>query len=152
VNVKFAQGLKDMMRALLKCRGVDDETVDRMIDGDLKEEPTKYLEGKSPRFAMQTLGTEWGRDRIGEDLWVNTFADNAAQHEHVVCTDVRFHNEAGKIHALGGKIARINRPSADDDDMHTSEQQIPFLDVDMEIENSSSLDFLELQVREFQDV
>ena len=67
-HVKLADALKAMLRKLLACQGADAEMIRRMIDGDLKEAPTPLLEGRTPRQAMQTLGTEWGRDRIGRDL------------------------------------------------------------------------------------
>jgi hypothetical protein len=51
--VKFAGPLKAMLRAL----GLDE----REIEGDLKEQPCQLLAGHTPRRAMQTLGTEWGR-------------------------------------------------------------------------------------------
>ena len=60
-----------MLRKLLACPGADAGMIRRMIDGDLKEAPTPLFEGRTPRHAMQTLGTEWGRDRIGRDLRAN---------------------------------------------------------------------------------
>ena len=47
-----------MLRKLLACQGADAEMIRRMIDGDLKEAPTPLLEGRTPRHAMQTLGTD----------------------------------------------------------------------------------------------
>ena len=37
------------------------------IEGALKEVPCELLGGKTPRYAMQTLGTEWGRDTDQQD-------------------------------------------------------------------------------------
>ena len=34
-----------------------------------KEEPQAALCGKSPRQVMQTLGGDWGRDLLGEDIF-----------------------------------------------------------------------------------
>jgi hypothetical protein len=59
-RVRFAGPLKAMMAAL-GCTNAE-------IDGDRKEVPCDLLGGKSPRWAMQTLGTEWGRKLIGDDL------------------------------------------------------------------------------------
>lgn len=105
-NVKFAGALKDMIRCVLAYQGVDATTIERMIEGDLKEVPTDYLAGRTPRYAMQTLGTEWGRKLIGEDFWVGAtllrikafLTDN----REVVVTDVRFHNEMDEIEEEGG--------------------------------------------------
>jgi len=100
-NVKFAGALKEMIRSLLAYQGLDSETIDRMIEGDLKEVPTDYLGGKTPRFAMQTLGTEWGRDLIGKNFWVGTAMKKAAGKPTVI-TDVRFHNELEAVVEAGG--------------------------------------------------
>lgn len=99
VRVRFAQPLKDMMAAL----GLDE----RHIEGDLKQTPMEELSGQTPRYAMQTLGTEWGRNCMGDDFWVNLWRQDALRHERVVVDDCRFPNEAEAIHALGGKIIKI---------------------------------------------
>ena len=85
----------------------------REIEGDLKEAPCDLLCGKTPRHAMITLGTEWGREMIGPNFWTNTWERKARelleQGFHVVCDDVRFPNEVEAIHALGGSVIRIER-------------------------------------------
>jgi hypothetical protein len=82
------------------------------IDGAEKETPCDLLGGKSPRWAMQTLGTEWGRQLIHNDLWVN--AAIATWRKRVegnyVFDDVRFENEAAAIRREGGEIWRVQRP------------------------------------------
>jgi rhodanese-related sulfurtransferase len=100
-NVKFAGALKDMIRCVLAYQGADDTTIERMIEGDLKEVPTDYLAGKTPRFAMQTLGTEWGRNLIGENFWVGAAIARAVGQPTVI-TDVRFPNEVDAVHEAGG--------------------------------------------------
>ena len=61
VRLSFASPLRDMLRVL----GISDED---MSAG--KESPHPLLCGRSPRFALQHLGTEWGRQMIGPELWV----------------------------------------------------------------------------------
>jgi len=100
-NVKFAGALKDMLRCFLTYRGLDAQTVERMVEGDLKEMPTSYLSGQTPRFAMQTLGTEWGRQLIADDLWIST-AIGLTSGRDTVITDVRFPNEMRAVEAAGG--------------------------------------------------
>jgi len=103
VLVKFAGPLKAMLRAL----GLTDEH----IEGSLKEAPCPLLGGKTPRYAMQTLGTEWGRDLISSDLWVNAWRDFATsvldQGGRVVVDDCRFPNEAQRAREMGGKIFEV---------------------------------------------
>ncbi len=98
--VKFAGPLKDMMRAI----GLTEEE----IEGSLKELPSGTLLGKTPRHAMQTLGTEWGRNSIGEDLWISLWRRRVeatlAEGCRVVVDDCRFPNEAAAIRKFGGNI------------------------------------------------
>jgi hypothetical protein len=69
--------------------------------------------GKSARYAMQTLGTEWGRRLIGESLWVNLWRAWLANgvFKKVVAEDVRFENECQAVRDMGGKVLLIRRPS-----------------------------------------
>jgi hypothetical protein len=97
--VKFAGPLKDMCRAL----GLDD----RQIEGDLKEVPCDILAGRTPRHAMQTLGTQWGRDCIAEDFWIRLWKMRSVQHKRVVVDDCRFPNEAEAVRKLGGIIIKL---------------------------------------------
>lgn len=101
--VKFAGPLKDMMRAI----GLTEDE----IEGDWKEKPCNLLSGKSPRQAMQALGTEWGRDLIGKDFWTFLWEHRALQvidaGGRVVTDDCRFPNEAQLIRRLGGDIYKI---------------------------------------------
>ena len=106
-NVKFAGGLKTMLRALLAYQGYGVWEIDEMIEGTLKEEATISLAGKDPRYAMQTLGSEWGRTLMGEDFWVQTAISRMKSLDRVVVTDVRFPNEADAIRELGGIIVGV---------------------------------------------
>ena len=100
-NVKFAGAMKDMLRCLLAYQGAEPGVIERMVEGDLKEVPTSLLGGQEPRFAMQTLGTEWGRDLIASDIWVQTAIRRAGDQQTVI-TDVRFPNEMEAIVKAGG--------------------------------------------------
>jgi hypothetical protein len=116
VRVRFAGPLKDMLWSL----GLSVEET----DGLLKEQPCVLLGGKTPRHAMITLGTEWGRDMIHPDLWINAWkqrVDSLPEDAKVVCDDVRFPNELEMIRSLGGRIFHINRPGFEGTN-HPSEQ------------------------------
>lgn len=116
-RVRFAGPLKAMMAAL-GCTTAE-------IDGDRKEMPCELLGGKTPRWAMQTLGTEWGRQLIGDDLWIRAWqaaVDRLPAGVPVVVDDCRFPNEAAAVCAAGGIIVRIDRPGAGTASVHESEQ------------------------------
>lgn len=113
-KISFAEPLKGMIRLLLAFRGYNDAaTVERMMEGDRKEMTSSAFMGRSPRHAMQTLGTEWGRDLIHPDLWIDTFNRRAHRMleagDGVVVTDVRFPNEVDAIRKLGGRVFRVMR-------------------------------------------
>jgi len=111
--------------------------------------------GKSPRQLMQSLGTEWGRDLIGRDIWVRRLEIRTGnllrlQKMQVVISDIRMVNEAAMIHHLGGQLWRIVRPGqrttphAD----HTTEQGQHRLVPDLTIVNDGTLADLYQQVDE----
>lgn len=142
--VKFAGGLKIMMRSFLTYCGVSAEMIERHIEGDLKEVPVECLNGRTTRHAMQTLGTEWGRDLISASLWADTFKRRIAQFDRVVCTDMRFPNECAMIKDLGGMTVRIVNPNVQVPlDEHPSETQIDTLPVDIVIYNHSTIPVLQ---------
>jgi hypothetical protein len=138
--VKFAGPLKQMMR----CLGLGD----REIEGDLKETPHDVLCGKTPRYAMQTIGTEWGRDLIGTELWVNVAMEAAwrvrGAGAEVVIDDCRFLNEAKAVQTEGGIIVEVMRPGVGPQSGHASENQIP--DPDRLIVNSGTIEDMAKQV------
>lgn len=96
-----------------------------------------YLQEITPRFLLQTLGTEAGRNLIHPNLWVNAlFADytpeattqlvdiqlgmSTSQMEKIgkpipiwfpnwIITDVRFPNEKKAIEDRGGIVIRVSR-------------------------------------------
>lgn len=132
VHQKFAGPLKDMLRIM----GLTED----QLEGDLKEVGCDLLCGKSPRQAMQWLGTEWGRELIGADVWANAWKVRAKAvldaGGKVVVDDCRFPNELDAVRSLGGKAFRIIRvvPSVE---KHSSEQHV--LEVDRLIPNNGSL-------------
>lgn len=139
---KFADPLKSMVRTLLYGAGFNLVEVERMIEGDLKETEIEGL-GVTPRHLMITLGTEWGRNCVREDLWV-TLWGMGIDSGKIVADDVRFPNEVDAIRARGGEIWKIVRPGVQAG-THISEQ----LDVkpDRTIINNGSLDGLAHRVR-----
>jgi len=141
-NLKFADPLKDMLRAMYRSAGLDPKLIERKIEGDLKEEPCEILSGKTPRYAMQTLGTEW-REMIDRNLWSNIFRKRAEgvlnEGTPVVCTDVRFNHEEKVLRELGGTLIRVHRPGNESHDNHVSELEMESLEVDTTIYNVGSI-------------
>jgi hypothetical protein len=125
VRGRWAGALKDMLRAYLRYRGCPAETVERMIDGDLKETDTEWLGGKSPRHAMEGLGGHWGRDWMRPDFWIGTETDRLwiDQPKRVVFEDCRHSNEGDAIENMGGIVAEILRPGSKPKLEHRTERE-----------------------------
>jgi hypothetical protein len=131
VRHRFAGPIKNMLRAL----GLSE----REIEGDLKEQPCELLGGKTPRWAMQSLGSEWGRFRIDPSLWKRAWIRTLPA-GNVVAEDCRFANEAAAARQVGGKIILIERPGLTPGE-HVSEK-LPFAP-DVVIRNDGTVaDFL----------
>jgi hypothetical protein len=110
-----------------------------------KESPLVWL-GKSPRELMQTLGTEWGRGMVREDLWLQIAEQRmAAAPGTVVFSDVRFDNEAEWIRARGGEVWLVERVQ-ETHHSHVSEAGISPHLVDRTIANRGTLEDLRLAV------
>lgn len=145
--VKFADGLKTMVRSLLYYAGFDNDAVEGLVEGDFKEQKIPELCNQSARHIMQTLGTEWGRELIGQDLWTSLTEQRISRIPYSVVTDMRFPNELSCIKNLGGVTIRITRPALDFEDTHPSEAYIDDLAVDHEIINDSSVQDLKNRMK-----
>jgi len=69
--------------------------------------------GVSPRHIMQTLGTDWGRNLINQDIWViraRQIWEDECPNGLVMISDCRFDNEAMLVRELGGLVIEILRP------------------------------------------
>lgn len=137
---KFAGPLKGMLTELFRQCGVHHT---RALEGDLKETPLPQLGGKTPRFALQSLGTEWGRNMIDVDLWVRI-----AMHQigittdlgmKVVVDDLRLPNEYEALAALSNSIlVKIVRPGETPYSAHGSEGLLEDHTFDFTIINNST--------------
>lgn len=122
-------------------------TFEELVNSPDKELPHPKLGGVSPRRAMQTLGTEWGRDLIWQDLWVTHAMDQIAHHPRVVIPDVRFDNEADAIRSRGGIILHVHRDAGETKvEAHKSEDGVTPHATDLHIYNNGSVSQLERQV------
>lgn len=120
----------------------------------------------TPRYTLQRLGTEWGRDCY-EDVWVRYALENAVlllgggggytqsaglyvdetrgPAPGVVIPDIRFPNELEAIRGEGGQVWWIDRPGAGlsgKASEHSSENSIKSEDCDLIIKNDGSLEDL----------
>lgn len=108
------------------------------------------------RYALQTLGTEWGRS-CDPNIWAKRLVREASAYLEggfvVLVTDLRFVNEAALLLEIpGAEVWRVRRDSVKPEAgaVHASEQEIwsdemdAFVDVDLD--NNGTLDYLRAQV------
>jgi hypothetical protein len=133
----FADPMRNFVCTIL---GIDRATLERD-----KEVVVPWV-GKSPRQMLQTLGTEWGRQMVDTDLWLNSCL-RRTEGRRVVISDVRFDNEAQAIRDNGGTLIHLSRPDgrrtvAD----HISEAGVKWKKGDVRLINDSTLENLEALV------
>lgn len=139
-----------MLRTLLSNAAFSFNDIERLIEGDQKETPLEILCGKTTRFAMQTIGTEWGRSTIGDNIWTNIAISKAAGLGDVVITDVRFPNEVEAVKTAGGTVIKIVRSEQplylDGADGHSSEALTDSIMGDHLVINNSTIEDLQKKV------
>lgn len=119
-------------------------------------EEVGYVEAKKNpevRRLLQNLGTEVGRNMIGENTWVNIMArkvdDYLYADQPVVVTGIRFPNELTMIHQFAGHVVWIDRPSEQADGavaQHASENGVSGSQFDRVIVNDGTLEDLYAKV------
>ena len=143
-----ATPIKKMLDALYEYIGEESDWDDRAWK-ELAE-----IMGITPRTAAQTLGTEWGREIFGPDIWSKIFlrvAKNAKRfwgRDVVICPDVRFDNECRNIDLVGGVIVKIHRGEQDANFRggdHSSEAGVSSGYITYHVENEASLEELRNQ-------
>lgn len=139
-------------------------------DEEIREKCKVYL---SPREALQSLGTEWGRNCCS-DVWIvytlriikklllnqdwkydpryGVWQDEDAKEiKNIVISDLRFQNEIDAVKTIGGKVVRIHRQQSSTLSdtilaLHTSEtEQLGILDdvFDYVLDNQKELSILQ---------
>lgn len=107
-----------------------------------KEEPIPWLDGITCRVLLRSIGTEWGRDMIHRDIWVNSLANKFKKYKNIVVQDIRFENEASIIRAYGGCMVHIDCPDVFSRAAeHVSEQGIKIFKKDFVVLNNRTDDF-----------
>lgn len=100
------------------------------------------------RGLLQRLGSEVGRNMLGENVWVDLTFRNLPDGSKVVVTDCRFPNEADTIKRLGGQMWRVRRPNYGPVNNHPSETALDDWKFDRVFENTGSMAELQERVSE----
>jgi hypothetical protein len=89
---------------------------DYLRDQRCKNTPLPVV-GVTPRRCLQTLGAEWARQCVSEDLWCDIARRRLEGlqregYQSMIIDDVRFANEAAMVRSMGGHVVRLHRPLA----------------------------------------
>jgi hypothetical protein len=104
------------------------------------------------RTLLQKMGTEVGRNLLGENIWVDTALRNLDPVGKYVITDCRFPNEADAIRSRGGIVLRIARTGVTKANDHPSETSLDNYDFDGVLFNDGTLeDFRDEIKRKYYD-
>lgn len=137
-RIAFADPIKAMVCSLLK---ITPESLEAN-----KDSPIPGL--GTPRRMLQTLGTEWGRELIDDEIWIKLARTeifrmrNDRRYSGVIITDVRFQNEAEMIHELDGVLWRTDRMDCPAVEDHLSEKGIDPAYLEYIIPNNGTLEEL----------
>ncbi len=103
---------------------------------------------KEIRRMLQVLGTEVGREMIGQDVWVDATFKGLDKDKRYVFTDVRFENEHQAIDSQIGLLIKVERPGVGPANDHKSEKPLPDKWFDAHINNNGTIEDLHTKVRE----
>jgi hypothetical protein len=126
--ISFGLPMKAMLAGFYATAGLTPEQIDQRLHGPAKELRDPLLGEGTPRRALQTLGTEWGRDLISPALWVGHWQARARlaldASALVIADDLRFENEALAVRALGGIVVEVEREGVSRSGAHVSESGV----------------------------
>jgi len=140
----FADPIKDMLCVLLRMTREDFEVAKR------SNEDLLNIPNLNARKLLQTLGTEWGRDTIHPDIWINSLKSKILNNKskNIVISDVRFENEFKLLQELDFKIIKIKSKFEEVLPIHESEKFCDYIsDHFVTIYNYKDIQDLENQVK-----
>lgn len=122
----------------------------RRLASAVAEDDWNFVKGyPEVRRLLQRMGTEVGRNILGENIWVDIAERKIeAIAGPVVVTDVRFPNEAEMIRRRGGSIVRIERPGLERVNEHSSETEIDKIEPDITLMNLGPASAIQSDLRE----
>ena len=102
------------------------------------------------RAMLQVWGTDFRRKLHGEQYWILKWLERvnklAPVPAYLICTDVRFINEAAVVRRLGGTLIRVERPGVFSDG-HASETEQRELHADFTVHNDGTVEDLKAKLK-----
>ena len=113
VKLSFADAVKDATAAIFGWQRalLEGDTEESRIFRETRDEWWSEKTGKhiTPRYMLQIMGTEAGRDVFHKDIWVYALERKMEMYQNVVIADVRFPNEIDWMRSKGGFAVRVTR-------------------------------------------
>jgi len=136
----FAGPIKAMITTLLMEAGFTLDKINYWVhDENGKNEDIPHPINCTCRRLMQTLGTEWGRNLVNHEVWVNILFNKINQWDfpRVVIDDLRFPSEVDGLQLCPHKVlfVKVVRPDQVNADNHASEHGLPDEAFDLVIVN-----------------
>ncbi len=147
-TIKMAGTIKAMVRVFLADYGLTPKQVEACVEGGLKEASIPALPGVSTRHLMQTLGTDWGRQLVAQDIWIRVAMGRITRAleggAKIVVDDIRFPNEYDALFELGANMVKVVRPGVRVTNNHPSEGLLDLRYWHGELVNDGTLDQLQM--------
>lgn len=150
-RVSFADGLREFALAIDPIVNIPGAyRLSDLVDAVGWTEAKQHEE---VRRLLQVIGTNAGREIIGEGVWIDIAGhkvlDAIEDGYGVVLTDVRFANEVSFVRdEFGGAIVRIVRPGVGPVNGHISETAIDDIEPDFTIVNDGTVEELQAKLVE----
>jgi hypothetical protein len=165
IKISFADSLKDAVsvvfswdRALLE--GDTDESREWREQRDPWWADRLGFADLTPRWVLQMWGTEVCREGFHRDIWIASIEKKLEDHnKNYVIPDTRFPNEIDMIHRMDGEVWKVKRgddPSwmgrylrtgKSPKDIHPSEWEWALSEFNHIINNNSTIEDLESQIK-----
>jgi hypothetical protein len=98
------------------------------------------------RQLLQRLGTEVGRNMLGEDIWVDAMFKNYKPGMKWAIVNVRFPNEYKAVKDRGGEVWHVSRPGYEPAYDHISDRALEGYRFDLYLHNNGTIKDLADQV------
>lgn len=113
-RLSFASALKDIIAIMFgwprdKLEGLTKEDREWREQIDPWWSDALNIHDLTPRFVMQSIGTDLFRKHFHTDIWVKIIENQLDKYENIVISDCRFQNEIDMIVHYGGKIIQVYR-------------------------------------------
>lgn len=102
------------------------------------------------RYLLQTIGTEWGRGLVDENIWTKIMQNkiDRSAFRNIVIDDMRFPNEYRMVKEVyNGVVIKVERAKAEDMSIeHASENSLEGFEFDAVVRNNGSFEDLHQKI------